>query len=212
MSKLTVDDNYQVFGWMVDELNLDGAELVAYAIIYKYSCNPEVGCYYGSQQYICDWTKKTKPTVQKALNTLTERQLILKEEIWKNNVKFCQYTINREIGYLKNLNTQIIPDNIEKLFDEYTENDDLYNALLDFAEYRKDKKNPLTEKAAKMLLNKLNKCTTDADKIDCLQTSIMNGWTGVFPDNYSNKATKKAPYQTDAELKMSHDTKGRRRK
>lgn len=233
MSKLTPDDTFNTYAWMVDNLNLEGTELTIYAIIYKYSSNPEVGCYYGSQQYLCDWTKKSKPTVQKALNNLTERNLIIKEEIWQNGIKFCKYTINREAieitwGYVNNLHTDekgLInniynninninnnkdninvnnlhtgKDLVEELFNDYTENNDLYDVLMEFRDYRKEKKSPLTERAAKGILKELDKLKTDKEKIQCIERSIMSGWTGVFA-NKENNTPKKKNLHDESDLK-----------
>jgi hypothetical protein len=55
-------------------------------------------------------------------------------------------------------------------------------ALNDFAEYRKKQRKPLTEKAAVLIVNKLDKLYPDNEelKISCLEQSIENGWSGIY--------------------------------
>ena len=59
---------------------------------------------------------------------------------------------------------------------------------------RKSIKKPVTERALKGILNKLDKlATTDDIKIKILENSIENCWQGVFPlkDNFSNYNSNK---------------------
>ena len=72
-------DNYIVIqGWMCNELNLKGNELLVYALIYGFS-QDEVSCFYGGRQYIADTFNISLPTVDKALQGLLDKQLICKE-------------------------------------------------------------------------------------------------------------------------------------
>lgn len=74
------DNFYVVHGWMINELNLSGTNLLVYSIIYGFS---QDGCseYSGSLKYLMEWTGTTKPTVLKALNYLVDSGLISKREI-----------------------------------------------------------------------------------------------------------------------------------
>ena len=57
----------------------------------------------------------------------------------------------------------------------------LETALQDFRQMRNLLKNPLTDRAEKLLLDKLNRmATTDEEKIEILNQSTMNSWKGVF--------------------------------
>lgn len=76
--------------FMVNELQLKGNELLIYAIIYGFSQDGE-GEFTGSLQYLADWTQSTKQGVMKALQSLCEKQLILKNVEYKNNIRFCTY-------------------------------------------------------------------------------------------------------------------------
>ena len=47
---------------------------------------------------------------------------------------------------------------------------------------RKAIKRPLTDRAMKGILSKLNDCASDdLEKIEVLDQSIMNSWQGIFP-------------------------------
>ena len=79
---------------------------------------------------------------------------------------------------------------LDKIIKEYTTNNDLVNTLVDFMKMRKSIKKPLTDRALKGILTKLdNLCENEQTKIEILEQSIINCWAGVFPlkakNNYS---------------------------
>ena len=80
--------NIQAF--MVNDLHLKGIELIVYAVIFGFSQDGESE-FTGSLQYLADWTCSTKQGVLKALQSLVEKQLILKNIEYKNNIRFCTY-------------------------------------------------------------------------------------------------------------------------
>jgi DNA-binding PadR family transcriptional regulator len=86
---------YSVQGWMVNKLHLSGNELICYAIIYGFS-QEGMSVFMGSLSYLEKWMNATKPTVIKALKSLVEKSLIIKQEVEKNNVRLCYYGINEE--------------------------------------------------------------------------------------------------------------------
>lgn len=72
------NENYiTVQGWMINELNLKGNELLLYAIIYGFSQSGQ-GEYFGSQRYISKALKISLPTSNKIINKLLKRGLIEK--------------------------------------------------------------------------------------------------------------------------------------
>jgi len=74
------NENYiTIQGWMINDLNLKGNELLLYAIIYGFSQNGE-GEYYGSQRYISKAMKISLPTANKLINSLLKKGLIIKKE------------------------------------------------------------------------------------------------------------------------------------
>ncbi len=70
----------------------------------------------------------------------------------------------------------------DELINNYTTNDNLKETLYEFIKFRKTIKATLTTLALKKILNKLSQLAkTDKEKIEVLETSIMNGWKGIFP-------------------------------
>lgn len=90
------NENYIfITGWMVKELNLKGSELLVYALIYGFSQDGE-SKFYGSRKYIAEWFNCSLPTIDKALNCLLKKDLIIKDEEIMNGVKFNRYRANKE--------------------------------------------------------------------------------------------------------------------
>ena len=81
--------------WMVDKLNLKGNELLIFGIIYGFS-QDEDSEFNGSLTYLAEWTKSTKFGVSKALKKLLEKELIIKLEVYVNNIKYCKYKVNHK--------------------------------------------------------------------------------------------------------------------
>lgn len=81
-----------VQGWMINELDLKGNDLLIYAIIHGFS--QADGQYFtGSLSYLAEWTNSTKQGVQKNLKSLLDKGLIQK------------LTINDQIVYTTQLHT-----------------------------------------------------------------------------------------------------------
>ena len=71
---------------------------------------------------------------------------------------------------------------LDKIIKEYTTNNELVNTLVDFMKMRKSIKKPLTDRALKGILSKLDTLSyNDKEKIEILEQSIINCWSGVFP-------------------------------
>lgn len=63
----------------------------------------------------------------------------------------------------------------------YSENENLNQAIKEFVEFRAKMKKPMTDKAIKMLINRLNKLTTDVDQqILIIEQSIFKCWADVY--------------------------------
>lgn len=60
---------------------------------------------------------------------------------------------------------------------------ELRSTVHDFIDHRKKMRKPLTVKALKMMLKKLNELSSGDSRtsIEILEQSIINGWAGVFP-------------------------------
>lgn len=73
---------------------------------------------------------------------------------------------------------------------EYTQNDELQNALKAFVQMRSFIKKPMTEYALKLMLKKLDELGhNDTAKIAILNQSITHNWQGIFPlkDEYTKQ-------------------------
>lgn len=87
------NENYiTIQGWMVNDLGLNGNDLICYALIYGFTQN---GCYWDkSASYIGKWLGVSKRTVFDILKRLVEKELIEQQECIINGVKFCRYKAN----------------------------------------------------------------------------------------------------------------------
>ena len=101
MSKINNNNYFSIHGWMVNELNLQGNELMTYAIIYGFS-QTEGTKFTGSINYLCDFTNSSRTTIIKCLKNLTEKKLIIKNQKNINGVIFNEYQAN--LYLVKNLN------------------------------------------------------------------------------------------------------------
>ena len=64
----------------------------------------------------------------------------------------------------------------------YSDDPELNQAILEFMEFRKSIKKPMTDRAVSLLITKLNGMTSYIpEQIEIINPSIMNGWQGVFP-------------------------------
>lgn len=88
-----------------------------------------------------------------------------------------QMNTNKNIKNNKNIN-----NNIYSVFDSYSDNKNLRQALRDYSVMRNKIKAPMTERAVTLLLNKLDAlASTDDLKIKLLEQAIMSNWKSVYP-------------------------------
>lgn len=68
-----------------------------------------------------------------------------------------------------------------EIINSYTDNEELRTALWEFIKMRKLIKKPMTDRALKGIMNKLDTlASADTEKIAILDQSIQNSWQGVF--------------------------------
>ena len=199
MSEIDNENFIVIQGWMVNDLKLKGSELLIYAIIYGFS-QAENQCYNGSLKYLADWVSLKKPGVIANLNSLIAKGYITKEEKNFGGVQYIEYrsihlthnnkgyididkdsnynNSNIDIKEKKSTRKESISEILEKI-----ENLKLKETYLDFLEMRNKIKSPIvTERALKMLINKLNSLATDQkEQIAILEQSILNNWKSVYP-------------------------------
>lgn len=106
--------------------------------------------------------------------------------------------LENELKMLKDNKKERKPKKQTKSYDEqiaeYTQNEDLQNALKAFLQMRSFIKKPMTEYALKLMLKKLDEIgNTDDTKIAILNQSITNNWQGIFPLKDGNTKQEKQP-------------------
>ena len=88
------NENYiTIQGWMLNDLHLKGNALIIYATIYGFSQTNNCE-FTGSANYLAEWCGCSRQTVITILNKLVTDNLIIKREEFRNNVKFCSYSVN----------------------------------------------------------------------------------------------------------------------
>ena len=72
--------------------------------------------------------------------------------------------------------------NYDSIIDESIQDKKVKQELYEFIKMRKLIKKPLTDRALKLLISKLNKLSSiPAEQVQILDNSIMNNWQGIFP-------------------------------
>lgn len=226
MSKVRNENYITIQGWMINELNLKGNELLVYATIYGFS-QTDNQVFSGSLQYLADWTNSSKQGVQKNLKSLVDKGFIKKDDKFINGVKFCEYYVTKFnevcnsvvqgmqqscIGSMQqsctnnieldNINNNINDNkeskkekksNYDVIIDELINDEDVKEGIYEFIKMRKLIKKPLTDRALRQLISKLNTLSTNTkEQIQILDNSIINNWASVFPlkKDYSGSKRK----------------------
>ncbi len=103
--------------------------------------------------------------------------------------------LEKELKMLKDNKKERKPKKQTKSYDEqiteYTQNEELQNALKAFVQMRSFIKKPMTEYALKLMLKKLDELgNNDTTKIAIINQSITHNWQGIFPlkDEYTKQA------------------------
>ena len=161
------NENYiTIQGWMVNELNLTGNDLICYALIYGFTQN---GNYWDkSSSYIGAWLGISKRSVIEILKRLVENGHLDKKEYEVNGVKFCQYKAivkNFNSGeessprgseeYSPHINNNKI--NKEEIDKSISKKDELFDVFEDFVVEYKKLYGKHTGGGAKTLFNEFTK-------------------------------------------------------
>ena len=187
----------------------------------------EKGCY-ASNEHLAEFCQCSKTKVSTAISKLIEcgylyiqnfdgRKRELKSRVSnfeRQNIKKCNADIQnlKESNTDNNTNNNTVSNKKErksksKSYDEqiteYTQNEELQNALKAFVQMRAFIKKPLTEYGLKLLLNKLSKIgRTDAEKIAIVNRSVEHNWQGFF------EIKEETSYQKSAQPEKKYDQNG----
>ena len=189
----------------------------------------EKGCY-ASNEHLAEFCQCSKTKVSTAISKLIEcgylyiqnfdgRKRELKSRVSnfeRQSLKKC----NADIQNLKESNTYRNTNNntnntvskkerksksksYDEQITEYTQNEELQNALKAFVQMRAFIKKPLTEYGLKLLLNKLSKIgRTDAEKIAIVNRSVEHNWQGFF------EIKEETSYQKSVQPEKKYDQNG----
>lgn len=91
MAKVKNEHYITIQEFMVNDLELSGNELIAYALIYGFSQDGE-SYFKGSLSYVAKWLNCSKATACTILNKLAEDGFLEKKEKNVNGVRLCDYT------------------------------------------------------------------------------------------------------------------------
>lgn len=119
------------------------------------------------------------------------RKLINKSNNLKDKESKKEDTNNTQIEHVEKTTCRKKKKTIsyDEQITEYTQNEELQNALKAFLQMRSFIKKPMTEYALKLMLKKLDEIgNTDDAKIAILNQSITHNWQGIFP--LKNEYTK----------------------
>lgn len=91
MAKVKNEHYITIQEFMVNDLELSGNELIAYALIYGFSQDGE-SYFKGSLSYVAKWLNCSKATACTILNKLADDGFLEKKEKNVNGVRLCDYT------------------------------------------------------------------------------------------------------------------------
>ena len=121
------DDNFIVIqGWMRTELNLSGASLIIYAIIYGFSQDNN-SYFQGTAKYLAEWASVSVYTVYDILKKLCQGGLIEKREKDVNGVKVCDYRVAQDHHRCTKTTTPVIKDHHPVVIKDHLDNININN-------------------------------------------------------------------------------------
>lgn len=101
-----------IHGWMINELNLKGNDLLVYALIYGFS-QTDNQYYTGSLDYLAEWCNSTKQGIIKNLENLLSKDLIVKEQLGYNKYRWST-KFNTMVNKVDHDGKQSLPNNIAR--------------------------------------------------------------------------------------------------
>lgn len=136
-------------------------------------------------------------TQPKSVCRMSVEQTLQNKDIYKiKTEQNKEEKINKEKYKKEKPKSKSKKQSIDEMINEYTSNEELINTIYDFIEMRKTIKKPVTERALKIAINKLEEYAkgNDALKIAMIEKSITNCWTGIFELKEYNKGYNNKPY------------------
>ena len=108
---LKSDNVVIIHGWMCNELELKGTELLVFALIYGFS-QDGASSFFGGRKYIAETFNISLPTVDKALKGLIDKDYIVQESNTEYNSADSYYVKNMVVKKLYGGSKETLPYNI----------------------------------------------------------------------------------------------------
>ena len=146
---------------------------------------------------------KDKESKKEESNNTQNQQVEISEELKQMQKEIEQLKAENEKLKTKKEKPKKQTKSYDEQITEYTQNEELQNALKAFVQMRAFIKKPLTEYGLKLLLNKLSKIgRTDAEKIAIVNRSVEHNWQGSF------EIKEETSYQKSAQPEKKYDQNG----
>lgn len=91
---LSNTDGFHLYGWMVNELHLEGGDLITFALVYTFT-QSHAGIYKGNTAYLSAWTGWSTRCSRQHLAKLAEMGLIEEQRGTKDGTPYCYYTLGK---------------------------------------------------------------------------------------------------------------------
>ena len=139
-----------------------------------------------------EYINNIKESKKEESNNTRNRQVEISEELKQMQKEIEQLKAeNEKLKTKKERKPKKQTKSYDEQITEYTQNEELQNALKAFVQMRSFIKKPMTEYALKLMLKKLDDLgNNDTTKIAILNQSITHNWQGIFPlkDEYIKQA------------------------
>ena len=137
---------------------------------------------------------KLKESKKEESNNTQNQQVEISEELKQMQKEIEQLKAENEKLKTKKEKPKKQTKSYDEQIAEYTENEELQNALKAFVQMRSFIKKPMTEYALKLMLKKLDELgNKDTTKIAIINQSITHNWQGIFPLKDENTKQEKQP-------------------
>lgn len=201
-------DNYVVIqGFMCNELELKGNELLVFALIYGFS-QDGMSYYNGGRKYISDTFNISLPTVDKALQSLLNKDLIIKEGL--HNASTDIYYVNYEVvkklygGSKETLHSSkktLLPGSKETLHNN-TNNKNI-NKTISKDIVQNSKRKSLYDKCLDMIAEFTDDIILRDNLVCCLKMFLENSKENNVPfysNTFKGKLNKLKQFSTDNDI------------
>lgn len=197
-----------------DTLNKYLKELVRIGLIYKQQTRKDGSKYSNNEYYFC-FTKDIENKLAKASiaedivensqeNSVTENidtEKSVTDGLVSNSNKNNNNNSNNNSNTNSNINKNSINNNnkesenslqfFKSITNKYINDNDIIELINNFIEFKQKSKKPFEEEnQIKLLIDRLNSIETKQGKLDCLQYTLMNRYSDIYPERYRDIFTK----------------------